>query len=54
LSVWACAEVESPTLAAALSQAVRDAYVAEGYEVIDVPAGPIEARRDFVLQRLGG
>ncbi len=44
--------MESAELARRLSEAVRQAYVDLGYEVVDVPAGSVDERLGFVRERI--
>jgi predicted ATPase len=46
------ARSETPEEATALHEAIREAYVGQGYEIIDVPVLSIPERADFILARL--
>jgi predicted ATPase len=45
---------QSPNEAEALHDAIRAVYESLGYELIEVPKLPVEARCEFVLERLCG
>ena len=46
------ARSETPEQAMIIHTAIREAYVDQGYEIIEVPVLPVPGRADFILARL--